>query len=141
MNFKKNTVEKIGSFALAAAAWLCFSGMGDIINNSTVFVPEPPKNYTVELVDQSDMSVKLTRFSCAGATLVNGKMGRADVSIDFKKINAVSFLADGGNIVAKIFFKNSEIIELYLEKGMTCFGISPFGNFRIKVKDIKKISF
>ena len=140
MDFRRMT-RKWGALAFAAAAWLLFSGMGDMGGESTVLPPDPAESYDASLTDQSDVSVELTRFSFNGVTFINGKMGKADVSIDFKNIQEAVFLNADGDIAAKIHLKTGERLELRMEKTDHFTGVASFGNFRIRVKDTQSISF
>jgi len=143
MNHRKTTIKTVGYFIWALAAWVCFLGMGGFggDEDSAVIVPHPAENHGVMLVDQSDVSVMLTHFSFNGATFVTGRMGKADISIAFKNIDKIFFLADGDDIVARVRLKKSDVIELRLKKGIPFWGVASFGNFRIKAEDIKTISF
>ena len=142
MNQKKTAIKKAGYMAFAMAAWVCFLGMGGLGGeSSSVLVPQPIENYRALVVDQSDESAALTHFSFNGVTFITGRLGKADVSIDFKKIDKIFFLADGDVIVSRVRLQNGDVIELGVKKGSFFLGVSSFGNFRIKVEDIKTISF
>lgn len=137
----KRMTRRWGALAFAAAAWLLFSGMGDMGGDSTVLPPDPVENYDARLTDQSDVSVELTRFSFNGVTFINGKMGRADVSVDFENIQEAFFLNAGDGIAAKIHLKNGDMLELRVKRGDQFMGAASFGNFRIRVEDIQSVSF
>ena len=121
---------------------LCFFtlGMGSMGESDVVNVPEPEINYKVKLVDQSDMSIDLEKFSCDGQTYLIGKLGKADISIDFDKINSIFFLLQEDDVKAKVNLKDGKVLEIFVEKKKPCYGVSSFADVRIEMQDIKKIT-
>ena len=121
---------------------LCFFtlGMGSMGESDVVNVPEPEINYKVKLVDQSDMSIDLEKFSCDGQTYLIGKLGKADISIDFDKINSIFFLLQEDDVKAKVNLKDGKVLEISVEKKKPCYGVSSFADVRIEMQDIKKIT-
>ena len=121
---------------------ICFLtvGMGNMGERDVIDIPEPEKNYTATLVDQTDVSMDLERFSFEGQTYFIGKLGRAEISIDFDKIDSVLFILQDDNVKVKVNLKDGKALEILVDKGKNCYGISSFGNVRIEVQDIKKIT-
>lgn len=123
---------------------ICFLtvGMGNMGEGGVIDIPEPEKNYTAALVDQSDVSMDLEKFSFEGRTYFIGKLGRAEISIDFDKINSVLFILqdDHVKVKVKVNLKDGKALEIMVDKDKNCYGISSFGNVRIEVQDIKKIT-
>jgi len=114
-------------------------GMGTTGDQTSVKTPEPDKNYTVTLVDQSDVSLDLEKFSCEGLTYLTGKLGKSDISIDFEKIRSILFVVADGKAKALVTLDNQKQVELTMKKNIPCYGVSSFADVRIEVKDIKKI--
>ena len=121
---------------------ICFLtvGMGNMGERDVIDIPEPEKNYTATLVDQTDVSMDLERFSFEGQTYFIGKLGRAEISIDFDKIDSVLFILQDDNVKVKVNLKDGKALEILIDKDKNCYGISSFGNVRIEVQDIKKIT-
>jgi len=121
---------------------ICFLtvGMGNMEERDVVDIPEPEKNYAATLVDQTDVSMALEKFSFEGRTYFIGKLGRAEISIDFGKIDSVLFILQDDQVKAKVNLKNGKALEILVDKGKNCYGISSFGNVRIEVQDIKKVA-
>ncbi|RLC18818.1 MAG: hypothetical protein DRI24_01930 [Deltaproteobacteria bacterium] len=121
--------------------WICCLtlGMGSMGDPVSVKAPEPDKNIVATVVDQDDVSLELEKFSCDGNTYVTGKMGKADLSIDFEKIRSILFVEQEGRLKAMVTLEDHKQIELYLEKDIPCFGTSSFADVRIATGDIKKI--
>jgi hypothetical protein len=121
---------------------ICFFafGMGNMGERGVVDIPEPEKNYAVKLVDQTDVSMDLEKFSFEGQTYFIGKLGRAEISIDFGKIDSILFILQNDHVKACVKLKDGKALEILVDKDKNCYGISSFGNVRIEVQDIKKIT-
>jgi len=121
---------------------ICFLtvGMGSMGERGVMDIPEPEKNYTATLVDQADVSMDLEKFSFEGQTYFIGKLGRAEISIDFDKIDSILFILQDDKVKVKVNLKDGKALEILVDKGKNCYGISSFGNVRIEVQDIKKVA-
>jgi len=127
-------------FGLVILICLLAFGMGNMGERDVIDIPEPEKNYAATLVDQTDVSMDLEKFSFEGQTYFIGKLGRAEISIDFDKIDSVLFILQDDQVKAKVNLKDGKTLEILVDKGKNCYGISSFGNVRIEVQDIKKIT-
>ncbi len=127
-------------FGLVILICLLAFGMGNMGERDVIDIPEPEKNYATTLVDQTDVSMDLEKFSFEGQTYFIGKLGRAEISIDFDKIDSVLFILQDDQVKAKVNLKDGKALEILVDKGKNCYGISSFGNVRIEVQDIKKIT-
>jgi len=121
---------------------ICFLtvGMGNMGERGVIDISEPEKNYTATLVDQADVSMDLEKFSFEGQTYFIGKLGRAEISIDFGKIDSVLFILQDDHVKTKVNLKDGKALEILIDKDKNCYGISSFGNVRIEVQDIKKVA-
>ncbi|MBU4127692.1 MAG: hypothetical protein KKD16_09125 [Proteobacteria bacterium] len=127
-------------FGLVIFIWFFIVGMGDIGERGVIDIPEPEKNYAVSLVDQADVSMDLEKFSFEGQTYFIGKLGRAEISIDFGKIASVLLILQDDHVKAKVNLKDGKALEIIVDKGKICYGISSFANVKIELQDIKKIT-
>ena len=130
------------SWYFGLGIFICFLtlGMGNMGERGVIDIPEPEKNYAVALVDQADISMDLEKFSFEGQTYFIGKLGRAEISIDFDKIDSVLFILQDDYVKARVNLKDGKALEILVDKGKNCYGISSFANIRIEVQDIKKIT-
>ena len=121
---------------------ICFLafGMGNMGERDVIDIPEPEKDYAATLVDQTDVSIDLEKFSFEGQTYFIGKLGRAEISIDFDKIGSVLFILQDDHVKAKVNLKDGKVLEILIDKDKNCYGISSFGNVRIEVQDMKKVA-
>lgn len=127
-------------FSLVVIISFCTLGMGGIGEGDAITVPEPEENYAVTLIDQSDVSIDLEKFSCDGLTYLIGKRGRIEISIGFDKINSVFFLLQDKDVKAKVNLKDGKVVELIVDKKKPCYGVSSFADIRIEIQDIKRIT-
>ncbi|MCD4762393.1 MAG: hypothetical protein K8R28_00050 [Desulfobacterales bacterium] len=127
-------------FGLVILICLLAFGMGNMGERDVIDIPEPEKNYAATLVDQTDVSMDLEKFSFEGQTYFIGKLGRAEISIDFDKIDSILFILQDDHVKAKVNLKDGKALEILIDKGKNCYGISSFGNVRIQLQDIKKVA-
>ena len=127
-------------FSLVVIISFCTLGMGGMGGGDRIDMPEPEENYAVNLIDQSDVSIDLEKFSCDGLTYFIGKLGRVEISVDFDKINSVFFLLQDKDVKAKVNLKDGKVIELLVDKTKPCYGVSSFADIRIEMQDIKRIT-
>jgi hypothetical protein len=114
-------------------------GMGSIGDQKSIVAPEPDYNYTATLIDQSDASLELENLSCNGLTYLTGFQGRAQVSIDFRKIRSIFFFLEDDKIRAGIEFTGGAKTDIFIENSMPWYGQSSFADVRIESKDIKAV--
>jgi hypothetical protein len=133
-------MKKSRHFGLVILICFLTVGMGNMGERGVIDIPEPEKNYTATLVDQADVSMDLEKFSFEGRTYFIGKLGRAEISIDFDKIDSVLFILQDDHVKVKANLKDGKALEILVDKGKNCYGISSFGNVRIEVQDIKKVA-
>jgi len=133
-------MKKILYFSLVVLISFCALGMGGGVGQEDLTVPEPEENYLVTLVDQSDVSIDLEKFSCAGFTYLAGKLGKADISINFDRIDSVFFLLKDNDVKARVTLKDGKIVELIVDREKSCYGVSSFADVRIEMQDMKKIT-
>jgi len=128
------------SWYLSVIVFICFFtlGMGNMGERGVIDIPEPEKNYSVALVDQADISMDLERFSFEGQTYFIGKLGRAEISIDFDKINSVLFILEDDCVKAKVKLKDGKALEILVDKGKNCYGISCFCKYQNRSSGYKK---
>ena len=126
-------------FSLVVIISFCTLGLGNMGGDDVVNLPEPEQNYSVTLIDQSDVSIELEKFSCNGMTYFIGKFGKSEVSVDYDRIDSVSFLLHNEDVKAKLHLKDGKVIELVVDKNKSCYGVSLFGNCRIEIQDVKNI--
>jgi hypothetical protein len=121
--------------------WICCLtlGMGSMGDQVTVKAPAPDRNFVVTVVDQDDVSLDLENFSCAGKTFITGKMGKAELSIDFEKIRSILLVEKRERLTAMVTLEDNQQIELDVEKDVPCFGSASFADVRILAHDIKKV--
>lgn len=132
-------MRKIRLFVLLSLVFFATVGMGGLGGSSRVNIPEPGRNYTATIVDQSDVSSNVEKLSFEGQTAISGKMGSGDVSIGFDKIISINFLLEGDVLKASVLLQDGRTISLVVDKATHCYGKLPYGDFKIAVRGIKSI--
>ena len=130
----------LGVFCLL---WLCLVAMGGLGGPSPVSVPEPSGNFAATIVDQSGTSSRVEKFSIDGRIALSGKLGIGQVSIDFEQINTIEFIVEQKEekeLKAKVVLTDGRPASLIVDKGLTCYGRLPYGNFTIGLEDVRSIT-
>ena len=133
-------MRKVGLVGFSAILYVFLVGMCNIGGPLSVQVPEPETNYAATVVDQSDISTPLEKFSFRGQTFISGKMGDADVSVTFDKIESINFALRDDTLTAEVKLKNGKAIPVVMDKETVCYGRFEYGDFRIPVKSIRSIT-
>jgi hypothetical protein len=120
---------------------LFLMGMGTTDDSAPVTVPEPEINYAVAMVDRSDVTLDIEKFSCDGELFISGERGNARISIPFDKIASVYFLLKNEELTANVKLKNDTSVMLTVEKDQPCYGTLSYGSIKIEMADIKSITF
>lgn len=134
-------MDRAGYLAAAVLICLLSLGMGSMSEETAIEVPDVQEHYTVRLVDQADVSVTLKKFSFEGLTFLLGKLGKAQISIDFNRIDSISFRLQGENVMASVILKNSKSVEISIDRRRFFYGIASFADVKIGVPDVKTIQF
>jgi hypothetical protein len=134
-------MKKLAALFFVFACLLCM-GMGAADETMAVKdIPEPDRNFKVEVIDATDTSFTVERFSVQGLTFIPVEMGRADVALDFAEIKSATFNLQGEKVRADISFTGERTNSVTLEPGLTFYGKSQWGNVRLEAGDIRKIDF
>ncbi|MDL1975822.1 MAG: hypothetical protein LWX55_13815 [Deltaproteobacteria bacterium] len=116
-------------------------GMGNMKDTAPVTAPDTGTNYAVVMVDQSDVSMDLEKFSCGGRAFMSGKRGDAFLSIPFEEIRSVHFFLKDEVLTAKITLNDDTSVSLIVEKDRPCYGKFSHGFMKINMREIKSILF
>ena len=133
--------KKISCLCAAALIALVSMGMGSMGSEDATRIPEVDENYAATIVDQSDVSMVLHKLSFDGQTFLMGRLGKARVSVEFKKIRSVIFGLHHDDVRANVRLKNGGVVEIDVDKRKPFFGESDFAQVRIEAQDIKTIVF
>ncbi|MFO7818406.1 MAG: hypothetical protein R6V39_12105 [Desulfovibrionales bacterium] len=127
-------------FSLVILALLCLA-MGGGGDGPVTFVPEPDRNFSARIVDQSDTSYTVDNLSVDGLTLLPAEMGKAEIGVDFSKIDIINFYLQGERELAEVVFSDSRQKKFYLSPETVFYARSQWGNMKLLCKDIKTIDF
>ncbi len=142
---KRRGVEMKNIFA-STGIFICFlllMGMGGLGGSAPADkIPEPPKKFTVVVVDRQGVKTTLGQFSHEGKVYIAGKRGSANVTSPFEIISQVRFKdQEGKDVVAEIQMREQESVDIRVDKRSKFYGKAEFGNFQIEAKDLQSINF
>lgn len=133
-------MRRVVFIGLSLLSYAFLVGMGNLGDPLSVEVPEPAADYAVTVVDQSDHSARLEKFSIGGKTLISGKLGNADVSVPFDKVRSIALLLKDETLTAEVHLKDDNVLLVDVRPGTVCYGKFRYGDFRIAVDDIRLIT-
>lgn len=132
-------MRKIVVLSLLIAIFVVMTGMG-LKQESKI--PVPAKRYNAIIIDQADVRTNVSNISVEGNTYFSSRHGRGTLFIDFKDIQQISFTPSlDRDVSVTIQLKNDESMDGLINGNNFLFGIAPFGNFKVKVREIKRIDF
>ena len=133
-------MKRLGLGSILGICCVCMMGMGNLGGPEKVHVPEPSQNYTATIIDQTGVSTDVEMLSFGGFTAVSGKVGSAQVSVDFDKIDTIQFLKQGKDLTARLTLQDGDSLSMTVDnKGLTCYARLPYGGYKIDIEDIRSI--
>ncbi len=124
---------------LAAASLLCL-GMGA----GGAFGPvgqDVDRLFSARIVDESNESFEVHRFTADGSTFLPAYVGAAQLSIDFGKIRTAHFYVQDEQVLVRMILVTDEEMEVYIQPGVRFVGQTDWGKISLRAKDIREISF
>jgi len=103
-------------------------------------IPTPDQNFEVTVVDQADVRTKVTMFSIGGHTLFIGRKGKGQLAVPFSKAKRADFRLQDQDLEVIVELTGGENITLLADRHQECFGRTDFGNFKIKLGDVKTVT-
>jgi hypothetical protein len=136
-------MKNIFAWGVLIFSFLLLTGMGGLGGSTPVDkIPEPPKKFTVVVVDRQGVKTTLGQFSHEGKVFITGKRGNADVASPFENISQVQFKGEDGNdIGVEIHMREPKAVEIRIDKRSKFYGKAEFGTFQIESKDLQSINF
>ncbi len=140
MTFMDLKIKKNYAFILLIFVWFANTGLSA---NPLQDIPKPKISFSATVIDDQDVSTNIKNITWDGRLYFIGKRGRATVTIPFEKVKKVEFLnsAQSGYMNAKVSLREGNGVGLSFDENTTLYGATPFGTYRITVKNIKEIVF
>lgn len=134
-------MKRITAVAFILIAIPYVLGMGGLVGNTTSeTIPAPEKQFSAIFVDQNDIVTECSEVSIEGKTFIEGKRGKGDYTVSFENIHAIAFFLKDGELTIEITLKEKkETIALITKKDFTAYGRTPYGTYRIKLENLKKL--
>lgn len=127
--------------AAAVTAFLSMSGVGGGAEDG-IDVPAANEIWTATLTDNTLTDTPLEEFSWDGYTHMQGTLGAGNISIRFSDIARIEFEPTEKNkSLALVTLKNGQTKKIGVDGRVYLYGKTGFGNFKVQVKDVKRIVF
>lgn len=130
----------VKSIALIFLAFFCLA-MGGNAQEVVSSIPDPDREFTARIVDQSDTAYEVDLLSVDGITYLPANLGHADVAIDFGRIRTVDFYMQDDTELAVVEFTDGSENRFYLDPETVLYARSKWGNLRLSCRDVKSIAF
>ena len=120
--------------------WVLLVGMGQAPGPE---VPIPEINFTATVIDDQDITTKLSNASWRGNIYFMGTRGKGTVTIAFEKVKKVAAVGtgNGDRVDFQITLKNGDVVAVSFDSSDTFLGSTNFGTYRVVAKNIKEITF
>ena len=134
---------KKSQVALLGVLSLCLFGMGELDSGYPLNeIPMPEKDFSATVTDNDGTITRLSQVSIDGNIYIEGKRGKADMASEFSVIKSISFEpGEKGKVKAVLEPANGDPFHLSVDEKDYLYGKTKVGSFRIKLKDLKAISF
>ncbi len=134
---------KRSQVALLGVLSLCLFGMGELDSSYPLNeIPTPEKDFSASITDNDGTTTHLSQVSIDGNIYIEGKRGKADIASEFSALKSISFEpGEKGTVKAVLEPANGDPFHISVEEKDYLYGKAKVGSFRIKLKDLKEISF
>ncbi len=122
---------------LAAPLLMGMSGFGD---SGPQRIPTPEKSFKAVVVDQADVRTDVSVFSIGGYTYFMGTKGKGQLAVPFERVQRADFRLNGDGLEIQLQLRDGESVTLTADRHADCFGKTKFGNFQIKLGDVKMLT-
>lgn len=105
-------------------------------------IPVPAREFHLRIEDRGGVVLDVTRATFDGEIFVYGTIGLAQVTVPFENIDQLEVLPGGDedHRVARVLTRGSETIELVVESDTPFWGRTTFGNYKIEIGQVHRVS-
>lgn len=129
-------------FLLVAAtvtALLSMPGLGGG-DDEGIDVPDTNAAWKATVTDETLTDTELQDVSWDGHTHVQGNLGAGTIAIRFEEIDEITFEpAEKNKSVALVHLKSGKTKKITVDGRVNVYGRTDFGNYKILVKDLRKL--
>ena len=130
-----------GVLAAALLSLFSMSGFGGG-DEEGIDVPAANEIWKASVTDNTLTETPLDEFSWDGYTHVQGKLGAGEVAIKFSDITRIDFEpTEKTRSLALVQLKDGSIKKINVDGRAAIYGKTGFGNFKILLKDVKRVVF
>lgn len=121
--------------------FLLLTAMGEK-GSGFVRAPRVEKNFNVTVMDASGKKIEGEKFSWEGRIHFAGYFGMAQVTIPFEKVKELVIgEKKDRNVQAVARLKDGTETSFEMEADSRCYGEAGFGNFMLRMDEIKTLTF
>lgn len=108
-----------------------------------VRIPKPRAEFAATVVDHGGTSVRIASVTWNGEVHIWGKLGAAEVTIPFENVRTARVLPaeDPDLRVVVVATSHGEDVRILVDDDLPVYGRTPFGNYRILLRDIRELRF
>ena len=105
--------------------------------------PKPKLNYKAAITDIEGMVHKAEFISLNGKTSITGQKGKANITINFRKIQSAVFSKTESKswVMAHFILRSGKKVDIKVKGLSRCYGITDLGKMSVRIRDIKAIVF
>lgn len=115
----------------------------DLGGDTPTRIPVPSAEFSATVEDVSGTIMEVTHVTFDGDVYLAGMIGEAQVAVPFEKIATVRVepTNDETRRVALATLKDGSTVRVVVERDVPCYGAAVFGNYKIDIEKVRKISF
>ena len=118
------------------------TGMGSVGGYPEGTIPETDVRIQATVIDRSETQSNLNQFSMDGKTHISAWRGKGQMTVPFEHIETITFgVVKGATVEAEVKLKSCTVLDLSVRSRAQFYGSTGFGAFKVKARDIARISF
>jgi hypothetical protein len=114
-------------------------GMGGISPDIPTYIPKPPENLRVAIVDVQGTRTVITQFSLDATTFLSGRMGAGSISIPFRNLRRVSITKKGEKFFAEALTVAGKSVTIEVRGSSRILGNVDLGHYSIELSEVRRI--
>jgi hypothetical protein len=105
-------------------------------------IPRPKESHRAGLVDRQGVETDLEFFSCDGKTFFPLQRGEGTLMVPFARVRRNTLRAGTeSHVSVTIEVDGADSLDGTLPQDLLCTGTTEYGNFRVEIGGLEKISF
>jgi hypothetical protein len=106
-------------------------------------IPIPAADHTVTIEDAAGVVIEVRRATFDGEVFFYGDLGEAQVTVPFERLRELR--VEPSDVVGKVVLfgvlKDGTTVRMLSDDDKPCYGEASFGNYRIEVGKLRRVTF